>query len=137
MLNTNYVSTRWYWAPECLLSSPHYGKPSDVFALGCILAEFVSLKPLFTGASSLDQFYKYCEVLGSPTQEEWTEGHSLSHTGKIKIPFFKGTGIKKLIPGVSEELLDLILKMLKFNPDSRPSAKEILKHPFISGKKIR
>jgi len=49
LLNTNYVSTRWYRAPECLLSSPNYGKPADIFALGCILAEFVALKPLFTG----------------------------------------------------------------------------------------
>lgn len=93
MLNTNYVSTRWYRAPECLLSSPHYGKSADIFALGCILAEFIALKPLFCGQSSLDQFYKYCEVLGSPTMEEWAEGHSLSLNGKIKIPFYKGTGI--------------------------------------------
>ena len=49
MLNTNYVSTRWYRAPECLLASPHYGKPADIFALGCILAEYIALKPLFTG----------------------------------------------------------------------------------------
>jgi serine/threonine protein kinase len=54
MAMTNYVSTRWYRAPECLLSSQSYGKPADIFALGCILAEFVNLKPIFAGSSSSD-----------------------------------------------------------------------------------
>lgn len=51
---TNYVSTRWYRAPECLLSSQSYGKPADIFALGCILGEFMTLKPIFAGSSSMD-----------------------------------------------------------------------------------
>jgi len=84
--NTNYVSTRWYRAPECLLGSSTYEKPADIFALGCILAEFLTLKPIFTGVSSLDQFYKYCEMMGSPSDKEWKEGHQLSQTSKIKIP---------------------------------------------------
>lgn len=44
---TNYVSTRWYRAPECILEVEKYDQKSDVFALGCILAEFYALKPLF------------------------------------------------------------------------------------------
>ena len=51
---TDYVSTRWYRSPECILHSKEYGPVSDVFALGCIMAEFYKLRPVFCGDSSLD-----------------------------------------------------------------------------------
>lgn len=52
---TEYVSTRWYRAPEILLRSTNYNSPVDVFALGCIMAELYLMKPLFNGSSELDQ----------------------------------------------------------------------------------
>jgi len=48
---TDYVSTRWYWAPEVLLWDTKYGPPIDIFALGAIMAELYTLKPLFPGSS--------------------------------------------------------------------------------------
>lgn len=51
---TDYVSTRWYRAPELLLKSTNYSSPVDIFALGCIVAELYNLKPLFMGNSELD-----------------------------------------------------------------------------------
>ncbi len=51
---TDYVSTRWYRAPEILLRSTNYNSPVDIFALGCIMAELYMSKPLFNGASELD-----------------------------------------------------------------------------------
>lgn len=51
---TDYVSTRWYRAPEILLKSTHYNSPVDVFALACILAELWLLKPLFPGTNEVD-----------------------------------------------------------------------------------
>ena len=120
---TNYVSTRWYRAPECLLSSRNYGKPADVFALGCIFAEFIKLKPLFNGESSLDQLRKYCAVLGSPSEEDWPEGHLLSEQGSVKLPDVIGTGLANVLPEVSFEALDLMMKMLQLNPDKRPTMK--------------
>lgn len=55
---TEYISTRWYRAPECVLRSRGYNYPVDVFALGCIMAELYMMKPLFPGASELDQMNK-------------------------------------------------------------------------------
>ena len=66
--HTDYVSTRWYRAPEILLHSTSYNSPIDIFALGCILAELYMLRPLFPGKNETDQMYKICAVLGSPTQ---------------------------------------------------------------------
>lgn len=51
---TDYVSTRWYRAPEILLRSTNYNSPVDIFALGCIMAELYLLKPLFNGSNEID-----------------------------------------------------------------------------------
>ena len=51
---TDYVSTRWYRAPEILLRSPHYNSPADVFAAGAMMAEYYTLKPIFPGTSETD-----------------------------------------------------------------------------------
>lgn len=64
---TEYVSTRWYRAPEVLLRSREYGAPVDMWALGAILAEMVNLKPLFPGVSEIDQVYRVTEILGDPS----------------------------------------------------------------------
>ena len=66
---TEYVSTRWYRAPEVLLRSRDYSNPVDMWALGTILVEVITLKPLFPGDSEVDQVYKICEVLGDPSPE--------------------------------------------------------------------
>jgi serine/threonine protein kinase len=64
---TEYVSTRWYRAPEVLLRSTDYSSPVDLWALGTIIAELVNLKPLFPGINEYDQVRKICEVLGDPS----------------------------------------------------------------------
>lgn len=66
---TEYVSTRWYRAPEVLLRSRDYSNPVDMWALGTILAELINLKPLFPGAGEVDQVARICEVLGDPSHD--------------------------------------------------------------------
>ncbi|XP_047320814.1 serine/threonine-protein kinase MHK-like, partial [Impatiens glandulifera] len=66
---TEYVSTRWYRAPEVLLQSPLYTPSVDMWAVGAILAELFTLCPIFPGESEADQLYKICCVLGKP---DWT-----------------------------------------------------------------
>jgi len=57
-----------YRAPEILLRSTNYNSPIDMFALGCIMAELYTLRPLFPGASEVDMIFKICSVLGTPTK---------------------------------------------------------------------
>lgn len=66
---TEYVSTRWYRAPEVLLRSRDYSNPVDMWALGTILAELINLKPLFPGAGEIEQVARICEVLGDPCHD--------------------------------------------------------------------
>lgn len=63
---TDYVSTRWYRAPEVLLHSTRYGSAIDLWAIGCIMAELYTFRPLFPGSSEVDQLFKVCSVLGTP-----------------------------------------------------------------------
>ena len=55
---TDYVSTRWYRAPEILLRSTNYSPSIDIFAVGAIMAELYTMRPLFPGSSEIDQIYK-------------------------------------------------------------------------------
>lgn len=64
---TEYVSTRWYRAPEVLLLSRDYSNPVDMWALGTIMAELVNLRPLFPGQDQVDQVARICEILGDPS----------------------------------------------------------------------
>lgn len=71
---TEYVSTRWYRAPEVLLMSRDYSNPVDMWALGTIMAELVNLKPLFPGADHRDQINRICEIMGDPCND-YRDGH--------------------------------------------------------------
>jgi renal tumor antigen len=66
---TEYISTRWYRAPECLLTDGHYGYKMDIWGVGCVLFEILSLFPLFPGDNELDQINKIHNVLGTPSQD--------------------------------------------------------------------
>jgi meiosis induction protein kinase IME2/SME1 len=66
---TEYVSTRWYRAPEVLLRSRDYSNPVDMWALGTIMAELVNLRPLFPGQGEIDQVARICEILGDPSED--------------------------------------------------------------------
>lgn len=63
---TDYVSTRWYRAPEVLLRSTNYSSPIDLWAIGCIVAELYTLQPLFPGRSEIDQIFRICSIMGTP-----------------------------------------------------------------------
>ena len=55
-----------YRAPEVLLRSTSYSSPIDQWAVGCIMAELYTLRPLFPGSSEVDTIFKICQVLGTP-----------------------------------------------------------------------
>ncbi|KAJ3076342.1 hypothetical protein HDU98_003924 [Podochytrium sp. JEL0797] len=64
--HTEYVTTRWYRAPEILLKSPVYGTAMDMWSTGTIVAELVTLQAILPGSSELDQIFKTCVLVGSP-----------------------------------------------------------------------
>ena len=128
---TDYVSTRWYRAPEILLRSTSYNSPIDIFAMGAIMAELYMLRPLFPGQNETDQIYKTCAVLGSPSKTDWPEGFKLAAQIGFSFPKFVSTSLKTIIPNASDEAIDLMEKMMQFDPQKRPTATECLEHEFF------
>jgi len=130
---TEYVSTRWYRAPEILLKSNTYNSPVDIFALGCIMAELYKLAPIFNGSSEMDQIYKICSILGTPTQKTWSEGFQLAAKIGLTFPQFSPVALSMVIPNASSEALQLIAEMLRYDPQKRITAPQILQHSYFSG----
>ncbi|CDY09272.1 hypothetical protein Bca4012_007335 [Brassica carinata] len=128
---TEYVSTRWYRAPEVLLQSYVYTSKVDMWAMGAIMSELLSLRPIFPGASEADEIYKICSVIGSPTEETWLEGLNLANTINYQFPQLSGVPLSSLMPSASEDAIDLITRLCSWDPCKRPTAAEALQHPFF------
>ena len=96
---TEYISTRWYRAPECLLTDGYYGAEMDLWGVGCVFFEITSLYPLFPGTNELDQINRVHQILGTPSEKVMQK---FKHKGAAHLdfnyPLLKPTGIAKLIP---------------------------------------
>ncbi|XP_004628423.1 serine/threonine-protein kinase MAK isoform X1 [Octodon degus] len=128
---TDYVSTRWYRAPEVLLRSSVYSSPIDVWAVGSIMAELYTLRPLFPGTSEVDEIFKICQVLGTPKKSDWPEGYQLASSMNFRFPQCVPINLKTLIPNASSEAIHLMTEMLNWDPKKRPTASQALKHPYF------
>eukprot|EP00041_Stephanoeca_diplocostata_P018404 m.385080 g.385080 ORF g.385080 m.385080 type:complete len:739 (-) comp21002_c0_seq1:86-2302(-) len=130
---TDYVSTRWYRAPEVLLRSTRYNSPVDLWAMGCIMAEIYTLRPLFPGSSEVDEIFKCVSVLGTPSPNIWPEGLQLAKKMNFKFPNMSPTPLQQLIPQASSDGIDIMTKMMMWNPAHRPTCQETLRHPYFIG----
>ncbi|KAL5550831.1 hypothetical protein UlMin_001007 [Ulmus minor] len=128
---TEYVSTRWYRAPEVLLQSCLYSSKVDMWAMGAIMAELFSLRPLFPGASEADEIYKICSVIGSPSKDSWADGFRLASDINYQFPQFPGVNLSVVIPSASNDAISLITSLCSWDPYKRPTAAEALQHPFF------
>ncbi|NXP45536.1 MAK kinase, partial [Heliornis fulica] len=128
---TDYVSTRWYRAPEVLLRSSIYSSPIDMWAVGSIMAELYTLRPLFPGTSEVDEIFKICQVLGTPKKSDWLEGYHLASAMNFRFPQCVPISLKTLIPNASNEAIQLMSDMLNWNPKKRPTASQALKYPYF------
>ncbi|KAM4041560.1 serine/threonine-protein kinase ICK isoform 2-T3 [Anomaloglossus baeobatrachus] len=128
---TDYVSTRWYRAPEVLLRSTSYSSPIDIWAVGCIMAEIYTLRPLFPGSSEIDTIFKICQVLGTPKKNDWPEGYQLASAMNFRWPHCVPNNLKTLIPNASSDGIQIMRDMLQWDAKKRPTASKALRHPYF------
>ncbi|PRP79997.1 cyclin-dependent kinase D-1 [Planoprotostelium fungivorum] len=127
---TPEVVTRWYRAPELLFGAKQYGSAIDMWSVGCIFAELMLRGPYLPGSSDLDQLTKIFSALGTPTEEQWPDRNLLSNY--IKFQPAPAPPLKQLFTAATNDALDLLSQFFKFNPLSRITAQEALKHPYFS-----
>jgi len=127
---TEYISTRWYRAPECLLTDGWYTYKMDVWSIGCVLAEIASLRPLFPGSNELDQINKIHHVMGTPTPELLNKFKKSKHMD-FNFPPSKGTGLSQIFSHLTKDSLNMIESLCTYDPDERPSAKQVLRHQYF------
>eukprot|EP00978_Attheya_sp_CCMP212_P023224 scaffold70598_cov60-Attheya_sp.AAC.1 len=154
---TKHVVTRWYRAPELILIQP-YTSAVDIWSLGCILAELLSMQegsvpsyqdrvPLFPGGSCyplsgeggsiksderLDQLSVIFGVIGTPSEEDVASiGKANEYIKTLKIR--KARPLESLYPAADPVAIDLLKKMLQFNPRKRCTAEQALEHDFFKG----
>ncbi|CAL9759730.1 unnamed protein product [Musa acuminata subsp. burmannicoides] len=128
---TEYVSTRWYRAPEILLQSSVYDSAVDMWAMGAIMAELFTLRPLFPGSSEADEIYKICSILGPPNQNSWAQGMQLADAMKFQFPQLASVSLSLLIPSASRDAIDLISSLCSWDSIRRPTAAKVLQHSFF------
>lgn len=154
---TKHVVTRWYRAPELILIQP-YTSAVDIWSLGCILAELLSMqegsvpvyedrKPLFPGGTCyplsgdldkikteerLDQLSVIFGVIGTPSQEDIASiGNANEYIKSMQQT--KGKPLENIFPAADPAAIDLLKQMLQFNPKLRCTAEQALEHHFFKG----
>ncbi|CAF3730607.1 unnamed protein product [Rotaria sordida] len=141
---TAYISTRWWRAPEIYVNDQNYDEKIDIWSVGCIMAELILLKPLFPGETTYNQLNKIFDIIGTPdskTLQETCTPEVSAYMSRLELKPKKNfnelfgyqidpsTG--KTISGVSAQGVDLLDRLLSFDPRQRPTAEQALDHPFL------
>jgi len=137
---TNKVITLWYRPPELLLGATKYGTAVDIWSAGCILAELILGRPLFTGKSEMEQLQLIFDMVGTPSDRSWpgVKELKLLRTGDVTIdgdsnrkrPKLRerySTKMNNIAPGA----INLVEKLLELDPSKRLTASRALNHRYF------
>jgi predicted protein (fragment) len=128
------VVTLWYRAPELLLQAKEYSCPIDLWSIGCIFSEFVTMKPLFPGNSEIDQLNMIFEHLGTPSEKIWKGYSELPMVKRVNFPKHPYNNLHEKLgkPARLSSLgFDLMNRFLTYCPEKRITAETALKHDFF------
>mmetsp|Transcript_8974 Transcript_8974/g.19210 ORF Transcript_8974/g.19210 Transcript_8974/m.19210 type:complete len:374 (+) Transcript_8974:111-1232(+) len=130
---TEYVVTRWYRAPELLLSCEHYTAAIDMWSVGCIMAELLGRRPLFPGKDYVDQLKLIIKTLGPPSEDDLTFINSHKARAYIRaLPSGEKVNFRKKFSDADASAIDLMERMLQFDPRKRITVQDALRHPWLA-----
>ncbi|RLN83329.1 hypothetical protein BBJ28_00009186 [Nothophytophthora sp. Chile5] len=129
---TEYVVTRWYRAPELLLAS-RYSTAIDLWAVGCILVEMFTRKALFPGHDHVHQLHLILQLVGSPSPEDMGFVTNLkAKRWMARQAQHEAKSLSSVCPSAPPEALDLMTRLLQFDPRKRISVDDAIAHPFLA-----
>lgn len=130
---TDYIATRWYRAPEVILSWKQYTGAIDVWSVGCILAELMRRKVLLPASSEQEMMHMITELIGSPSADLINQIEDEDNKKFMKeLPKRKGTDFNELFKNwQNPDAIDLVKKMLMFDPTKRITIEQALAHPYM------
>lgn len=127
--------TLWYRAPELLLGATEYSTPVDLWSVGCIFAEIVSKRALFDGDSEQDQIRKIFRLMGTPNEDVWPGVSTLPNFAGIQWTQHQKQDLRSIIKYMDQVLddsgMDLLYKLLTYDPTQRISAIKALNHEYF------
>ncbi len=130
---TEYVATRWYRAPELMLSFNEYTDAIDMWSVGCIFAEMLGRRILFPGKNYLNQLQLILSVVGTPDDDYINKvGSDKVKTYLKSLPPRSIIDLQVLFPNADKESLALLKTMIHLTPSKRCSATDILADPYLS-----
>ena len=126
-----YICSRYYRAPELIFGSTQYDSQIDVWSMGCVIGELVLGRPLFPGDNPSDQLVEIIKILGTPTKEDIISMNPQFQ--EHKFPSIKPTPWEKVFKNrkIPEHFVDLISKLLVYNPKIRLTAEKALEHVYF------
>lgn len=131
---TDYVATRWYRAPELILAqSSKYSTAIDMWSVGCIFAEILGRgKPLFPGANAKEQFSLILNVTGKPSRAVIARlGDRRLAEYMDSVPNRPPASLADIYRDASPGAINLLQRLLTFDPDERITALEALSLPYF------
>uniref|UniRef100_A0A673G1B0 Mitogen-activated protein kinase n=1 Tax=Sinocyclocheilus rhinocerous TaxID=307959 RepID=A0A673G1B0_9TELE len=130
---TEYVATRWYRAPELMLSLHHYSLAIDLWSVGCIFGEMLGRRQMFPGKNYVHQLQLILSVLGTPPERIVVSiGSDRVRSYVRSLPSKAPEPLAALYPQAEPSALDLLGAMLRFDPRERISACQALEHPYLA-----
>lgn len=132
--SVSYICSRYYRAPELIIGSQFYSTQIDIWGLGCVIAEMILRKPIFQGDDPILQLREISKLLGPPDKRFVFNANS-KYTGPLfSRPLFSGSVLnrfQKILGAVGDKGVDLLMKVLVYEPTQRLSPRRILAHPFF------
>ncbi|XP_059891733.1 cyclin-dependent kinase-like 3 isoform X2 [Gadus macrocephalus] len=130
---TDYVATRWYRAPELLVGDSHYGKPVDVWAVGCVYVELVTGHALFPGHSDLDQLYRLIRCFGCSTERQQQMFYRNPAFSGLRFPHCAAREpLDSRDPKIKHAVLQLLQLCLHMDPELRAQSSDLLHNPMFT-----
>ncbi|KIY67507.1 Pkinase-domain-containing protein [Cylindrobasidium torrendii FP15055 ss-10] len=129
---SNEVVTLWYRAPDVLLGSRTYSTSIDVWSCGCIFAEMITGVPLFRGRDNQDQLLHIMRVIGTPSDAQLKAmAKDTPEVLNKSFPKYPRIPLSQVVPKATPQAIDLLERLLKFDPNERLSASDALNHPYF------